>query len=345
MPISMNKNATLGAAFAGFAASCLCLGIQTMQTYAYFKRYPLDKSLYKLLFRILTARTPTMNADRIIEFADQSLIAHAMYTYLVSNWGELAILLKPPLWSLILQITLGVATGTMVKLSFASRVWRFSKRNIFVTAFIVLLTFGEVGVASLYTVQGFRLKTLQDLSTMKTVGMLSLGIGVATDASIAFSLCFFLRNLRTGHRQDDSMVNSLILYALSTGAVTAAISLTTLILRSQYNFMPDNFIFMALYFVLSKMYAVSFLAALNTRRVSRGRGTDAQETATVPTFLMVGKLTQRTIQIDPEYAESPVTPSSRTQMMDGKSPLSPSTPGHLTPGHLTPGYVHYAEAW
>ena len=47
----------------------------------------------------------------------------------------------------------------------------------------------------------FRLKSLQDLGTMRTVGMLSLGIGVATDVVIAFSLCFFLRNLRTGHRQ------------------------------------------------------------------------------------------------------------------------------------------------
>ncbi|PIL22636.1 hypothetical protein GSI_15327 [Ganoderma sinense ZZ0214-1] len=325
MPLNINKNTTFGAAFAGFAASCVCLGIQSMQTYSYFKRFPLDKPLYKLLvFGLL-----------LIEYTDQALIAHAVYTYLVSNWGSLPVLAKPPLWSLILQITLGVATGTIVKLCFVSRVWRFSKRNIFVTAFIVLLTLGEVGMATLYTIRGFRLKSLQDLGTMKPVGMLSLGIGVATDVVIAFSLCFFLRNLRTGHRQDDSMVNSLILYALSTGAVTAAISLTTLIL---YNFMPDNFIFMACYFVLSKMYAISFLAALNTRRVSRGRGTDAQDTATVPTFLMVGKFTQRTIQIDPEYAASPVSPGSRT--MDGKSPLSPSTPGYSTPGN-----VHYAEAW
>ncbi len=28
-----------------------CLGIQSMQTYSYFKRYPLDKPLYKLLVR------------------------------------------------------------------------------------------------------------------------------------------------------------------------------------------------------------------------------------------------------------------------------------------------------
>ena len=89
--------------------------------------------------------------------------------------------------------------------------------------------------------------------------------------------------------------------------------------------MPDNFIFMGFYFVLSKrtflmqsillhtrrltrdppfaVYANSFLAALNTRRVSRGRGTDNEHT-TVPTFLMVGKVTQRTVQIDPEAAVS-----------------------------------------
>ena len=36
----------------------------------------------------------------------------------------------------------------------------------------------------------------------------------------------------------------------------------------------------------------SFLATLNTRRVTRGRGTDA-ETGTMPTFLMVGKVTKR----------------------------------------------------
>ena len=39
------------------------------------------------------------------------------------------------------------------------------------------------------------------------------------------------------------------------------------------------------------MYVNSFLATLNTRRVLRGRGTDA-ETNTMPTFLMVGKLTK-----------------------------------------------------
>jgi hypothetical protein len=52
------------------------------------------------------------------------------------------------------------------------------------------------------------------------------------------------------------------------------------------------------------VYANSFLATLNTRRVSRGRGTDA-ETATMPTFLMVGKITRNQPN---EYADHAYPP-------------------------------------
>ena len=61
--------------------------------------------------------------DRLIELPDQALIAHAVYTYLVryvpvppigangwetlstvcSNWGIITILLKPPVWSLVVS--------------------------------------------------------------------------------------------------------------------------------------------------------------------------------------------------------------------------------------------------
>ncbi|KAL7279869.1 hypothetical protein ACG7TL_006278 [Trametes sanguinea] len=312
---TFNKDNTFGAAFAGFAASSICLGVLSTQAYTYFKRYPLDKVFYKALVIGLW----------LIEVADQALIAHAVYTYLVSNWGVITILLSPPVWSLILQITFGVITGTIVKINFALRVWRFSKQNIWVTGLIVLLTFAELAVACVYTVKGFQLTSLAKIADMKVIGSLSLGLGMATDVVIAAALCFFLRGLRTGHRKDDSVVNSLIIYAISTGGLTSVISLTTLIL---YNFMPDNFIFMAFYFVLSKVYANSFLAALNTRRVSRGRGTDA-ETNTMPTFLMVGKVTQRTVHIDPEnQAESSMSPTKG----DSKNALTSQSPS-------------YAEAW
>ena len=49
------------------------------------------------------------------------------------------------------------------------------------------------------------------------------------------------------------------------------------------------------------VYVNSFLATLNTRRVLRGRGTDA-ETNTMPTFLMVGQTTNKEVHVDPIYS-------------------------------------------
>lgn len=116
MTLDLNKNTTFGAAFAGFAASCLyvlvsvrmtpfgfpvtsihctkhhpclpivhrflhvfcydrgdvnvlfwksnrCLGIQTMQTYTYFRRFPLDRSLYKALVRWVIVFCTSLMSD------------------------------------------------------------------------------------------------------------------------------------------------------------------------------------------------------------------------------------------------------------------------------------------
>lgn len=73
--------------------------------------------------------------------------------------------------------------------------------------------------------------------------------------------------MKTGYEKSDNVVVRLTAYAVSTGVLTSAASLATLILvcavdvirlhgihhfLDQYNCMPDNFIFMAVYFVVSK---------------------------------------------------------------------------------------------
>ncbi|KAI0087891.1 hypothetical protein BDY19DRAFT_953691 [Irpex rosettiformis] len=248
---------------------------------------------------------------RIVEAAHQALIGHASYYYSISNWGNTAVLLYAPIWSLVVEVLLGALAGTFVKLCFAMRVWRFSGGNIWITALIVLLSFAQLAAATVYTVKGLQLSSLLLVNQLKVVGSLSLILGVVTDFITAAALCWFLRNLRTGYKKDDSLVNLLTLYAVNTGVLTSAVSLATMIL---YNVMPGNFIFMGCYFVLSKLYANSFLATLNTRRVTRGRGTDA-ETGTMPTFLMVGKVTrhQPDHYVDHQY---PPDDNSKVQFYD-----------------------------
>ncbi|EKM51787.1 uncharacterized protein PHACADRAFT_262128 [Phanerochaete carnosa HHB-10118-sp] len=276
--LAVSKDSTYGAAFVGMAASSALFGIVCSQMFTYLRRYPLDRPFYKILVALLW----------LIEAVDQAFIAHAAYYYTVSNWGNPVVLIAAPVWSLVVQVLLGAVAGAIVKICFAMRVWRFSGGNRPVTGMILALAVAQLAAACVYTERGLKIASLLEIDSLKVVGSLSLGLGMATDIVTAASLCWFLQGLRTGYSKDDSLVNTLSLYAVNTGVLTSAVSLSTMIL---YNIMPSNFIFIALYFVLSKLYVNSFLATLNTRRVLRGRGTDA-ETNTMPTFLMVGKLTR-----------------------------------------------------
>ncbi|KAI0339015.1 hypothetical protein BDW22DRAFT_1362361 [Trametopsis cervina] len=296
---SVTKDNTYGALFVGFAVSSTLFGILCAQTYTYLRRYPLDRLWYKGLVFLLW----------LLEAVHQAFVGHGAYSYAISNWGNVAILFQAPVWTLVFQVALGALAGAFVKSAFALRVWRFSGGNRWVTSFIIVLVCAQLGSSIVYTYKGLRLTSLLQVDQLKLVGSLSLILGVVTDVVTAAALCWFLRNLKTGYKKDDSLVNRLTLYAVNTGILTSAVSLTTLIL---YNIMPDNFIFMACYFVLSKLYANSFLATLNTRRVLRGRGTDA-ETNTMPTFLMVGKITRHQPNEDQQRHAYPPHETGKSQ--------------------------------
>ncbi|TFK34807.1 hypothetical protein BDQ12DRAFT_656505 [Crucibulum laeve] len=255
---------TLGAASIGFSISCVVFGVLTTQVFVYFQRYHADRPMYKILVATLW----------IIELLDQILIGYSVYYYTVTHYAEPLVLINGSIiWTLIIQIPLGCLVGTIVKLAFAMRVWRFSHKNVWITGLILALILAQMGLGIVYTVRSFELNRLSAASKLKVIASLSLGSGMITDIIIAASLCYFLQRLRTGFKKSDSLVNRLCIYAINTGVLTSAVSLCTLAL---YNAHPHAFHFMASYFVLGKLYAISFLATLNTRKVIRGRGTDRE---------------------------------------------------------------------
>ncbi|KAJ3539040.1 hypothetical protein NM688_g6423 [Phlebia brevispora] len=283
--VTITKDNTYGATFIGFALSCLVFGIVCTQAWTYFQKYPFDRLFYKILVGLLLLLTAV----------DQAFIGHASYyysiTYAASQYMNAMDARRA---SLIGSDSRGSGQSMLCH--------EVSNGNRPITAVILILVVAQLAIACVYTARGLKLASLDEIDDLKVVGSLSLCLGVATDIVTAAALCFFLHNLKTGYSKDDSLVNRLTVYAVNTGVLTSAVSLATMIL---YNIMPSNFIFMACYFVLSKLYLNSFLATLNTRRVTRGRGTDA-ETATMPTFLMVGKITKR----DPNQFADHVYPPS-----------------------------------
>ncbi|KAG1841929.1 hypothetical protein DFJ58DRAFT_807424 [Suillus subalutaceus] len=255
---------TLGALLVGFSVSATAFGMLTIQVFTYYKRFPQDKAAYKALAALIWS----------ISLVDQAFIGHSVYFYTITNYLDpLPLETGKPQWTLILQMTLGAVVGAIVKACFTLRVWRFSYRNWWLTAFLFLMVLAQLGTAIVFTVKCFKLPTFTSIISLKSLGSLSLGIGVVTDISIAAALCFHLQKMRSSHPTADSMINTLTIYAVNTGLLTSTVSLSTLVL---FDLMPTNFVFICLYFVVSKLYAISFLATLNTRKTIRGRGTDPE---------------------------------------------------------------------
>ncbi|KXN83367.1 hypothetical protein AN958_01504 [Leucoagaricus sp. SymC.cos] len=261
---------TLGAVFVGFVVACVVYGILITQVFRYFRGYPLDKTIFKVTVAIIT----------VLETADSMFTGQLVYYYGIQSWGDWEVLIEASMtWSIILQILFGSIVGTIVKTYFGLRVWRFSGRNIWITGLIVSAAlFEPLGITVLIESRSFQLPSIFAARDLQVLGTVSLGTGVLTDIVTAATLCFFLNRLRTGYQTSDSLVNMLSHYAINTGVLTSTISMATVIL---YNVMPDtNLDFIAFYFILSKLYAISFMATLNTRRQVRGRGTEQEDNTT-----------------------------------------------------------------
>ncbi|KAI9568566.1 hypothetical protein HD554DRAFT_2172345 [Boletus coccyginus] len=298
-------NSTLGALFIGFSVSTVIRhvphpGIQLLSSISFGQGW------------VQSDRRTAIFFFRLLETAHQAFIGHSVYYYSITNFMNILALLGKPLWSLVFQLLVGAVVGTVVKLYvylvpifildiyprssgslFTLRVWRFSYGNVWLTAFLMLLDFGQLGLAIVFTVQRYQvsrifwyniraeyaypppsyaLPALPDLDNLRVLGIVALAIGVLTDIGIATALCYYLQSMRLYYTQS-AIIRSLTLYAVNTGILTSAMSFTTLII---FNYMPDNFIFVGCYFVLSKLYAISFVATLNTRQIVRGRGTDGE---------------------------------------------------------------------
>ncbi|KAJ8090019.1 hypothetical protein PM082_018598 [Marasmius tenuissimus] len=254
---------TLGAALIGFVVSAFVFGIFCSSTLTYFKRFYRDGWEYKIL----------VSGVWILELLHQICVGHFVYTY---YGNPLIILTGDVAKSLIYQVLLTALVATIVKCSFAVRVWRFSKHNIPMTLIIVLLSLAQLALGGVYAAKCFQLKKLLYLSNVKLIATLSLASGAVADLVTALTLCYYLQKFRTGFRQTDTVINTLMMYTINTGGLTSIMSILTVVL---YNIAPLSFQFMGMYFVLSKLYAVSLLCSLNMRTVVSGHGTEEEDSA------------------------------------------------------------------
>jgi len=141
-----------------------------------------------------------------------------------------------------------------------------SRKNRFLTYPLVALAIIIFIAGFSFGVKGLSLNSLDKLQELGWLLYTGFALALTGDAYVAISLCILLHRSKTGVGNTNSMINILLAYTINTGLLTMVVSAIEVF---TYVGMPNNFIFLAAYFPLSKCYVNAMLATLNAREVLR----------------------------------------------------------------------------
>ncbi|ESK92812.1 hypothetical protein Moror_9144 [Moniliophthora roreri MCA 2997] len=244
---------TLGAVFLGVIGSGVLFGVTCLQAYIYYHRFSRDSVLHKISVAVLW----------ILDTFHLSLTVHVVYHYLVKNFGNHAAYPKIT-WSLKLQVLVNVIIILIVQSLYAYRVWLLGGyHHGFLKYLVASVVAGGfvIGIILSYKVYGS--DTFAGLENIAWAINASLATSTVIDFLMSSAMCYYLWKSKCHDSRLNSRISTVMQYTLCTGLITSACSLSALF---TYTLMPNNLIFLALEFLLTKLYVGSFLAMLNARQ-------------------------------------------------------------------------------
>ncbi|PPQ94270.1 hypothetical protein CVT25_004927 [Psilocybe cyanescens] len=286
---------TVGAVLLGVIGASLLFGITTLQAYWYYHSYPYDSLLHKYSVAILWYVDGIWTEDRerpklklwirILDVFHLSLVIHAVYTYAVSGFGNSTGLLSIP-WLYAMRVWLlggyhrgvlgyivaSVVVAGFVRLAFIGLNGSLDSSSYWCDT--ILLDVADI-ICS-YTVD-----TIPELEKISWVIDAALGTSTAIDFVITAAMCYYLRKSKGGITRLNSRISVIMQYSLSSGLLTSACSLSAMF---TYILLPNTFIFIALEFLVTKLYVGSFIAMLNARERKIGISSYSEDNYTQPSW-------------------------------------------------------------
>ncbi|EPQ59990.1 hypothetical protein GLOTRDRAFT_97407 [Gloeophyllum trabeum ATCC 11539] len=276
MPFDVSK--ALGAVLLGSLISLGLSGIVSMQSFLYFRTFRADYRRVKATVSVVWG----------LDLFHSGLICAGAWQYLIESWGNNSTLDTIPI-PIALTIIVTAFVTFIVHSFFTHRVLVLSKHNWWICAPMWILAFFRLVCATTTTGLMISVRSFDTFLNRYTwIFTLGLATSAAVDVLIAVSLCYFLRSNRTGFGSMDYVIDTIMLYTINNGSLT---SISTIISLVCWLAMPHNLIFMGFHFAISKLYANSFLATLNTRESLRSRGQGSSERDYPMPVIFQGRLT------------------------------------------------------
>ncbi|KAF8899758.1 hypothetical protein CPB84DRAFT_1779870 [Gymnopilus junonius] len=243
------QEVALGMILLGVIFSSLLYGIVLTQTYKYYQRFKGDpRSVKVLVFAVLLLNTASL-----------FFASHAAWYYLVTT-GPIFV----SIWSLNVELALSMVVSALSETFLSIQVYRLSGKNRWLTAILLTFAFIHFSSGEVAAIKLLLLKKSARITSEKVPSILRLTSAAVCDTAIASALSYYLHAKRTGFKRNDEIINYLILFSINSGLLTSATSIASLI---TYVTAPRIWVYTALCFMMSRLYATTFLCSLNSRQI------------------------------------------------------------------------------
>ncbi|KAJ7128600.1 hypothetical protein C8R44DRAFT_778298 [Mycena epipterygia] len=242
---------TLGCIQIGLVFATFLFGIETLQTFNYYRDYPKDVAMLKILVAGIW----------FLELAYTICGWHAMYLMTVTFYGQPQHIMAPPR-SLIFTILLHGIIHMAVETFFAVRVGMLSTRWPITILFCLLNLLCLVFYIVQFT-RSWMAPNLSRLARVEWVFITVSSIGAVVDLGIATSVVYHLWHVRRSHwKETTKMVDTIIIWTIETTVITSIASILKLI----FFLAGPDLAWMVFYLIQAKLFSNAMLASLNGRR-------------------------------------------------------------------------------
>ncbi|KAM6497792.1 hypothetical protein JOM56_005740 [Amanita muscaria] len=255
---------TYGAQLIGTLVATFLSGMNTLQTIVYFRVYHNDIMRLKALVAVIWG----------LDIIHTAFLWSNLWLYLIINFGQVsAISAVPKPYIAPVSVIVTTAMILIVHMFYVQRIFRFSRRNYWITTPVVILLLGEMActvgaVVILYRYEDFSQFIDRGYKWTFSLGSISAAV---SDIAIMVILLVLLRSSRQQSTSLNGVIDQLILYTFETGSLTAFMAIAIMITWLTQQRTAE--IYLGLYMAFPKVYATTLLVLLNTRHhLRRGQG-------------------------------------------------------------------------
>ncbi|KAI0788105.1 hypothetical protein C8Q74DRAFT_1255742 [Fomes fomentarius] len=249
-----------GSYLVGTFLGTLLYGFALHQAYRYARLFPTD---------ILFVRALVVTVLVLLTF-HTIITMHTCYYYLVTNYANPEAMLQG-IWSLN---CIAIVTGVnmfIAQLFFVRRVFLIGRHYRAVAVVATLSIIAEIGLSIVTLYKSITVKSFQEFSQVNRWIAATYAAGIVADSFLTGSLIKVLHSSRTQHFSSASepFLNTIITYTINTGLLHDVLNIVSLCLAL---IKPDTLLDASVSIVTTKVYGVTLLTVLNSRKLQFSQG-------------------------------------------------------------------------